>query len=97
MDQLQLDIDPDLTDWMLTSAAAPPRIGWWKTRAVSSPELLQPQRRFWDGVEWSSPVFVGVTDDENAEMRKNARTWRSLNEIEWCGLKQPHPMGYQHA
>lgn len=79
-----------LTPWVLTSEVAPRWAGWYKTRVISSPELLQPQRRYWDGLHWSVPAIVGVTRDEIAEERKLIGTWRENCQIEWCGLKHPY-------
>ena len=84
-----------LTTWALTSEKPPPSTGWWKTRRVSSPLLLQPQRRWWDGKRWSRAVLL-VDSDEAAEDAAGEHTSTPNNDIEWCGLKGPHPAGYEY-
>ena len=80
--QLALDIeDPGgLTPW---ASGRPPMIGWWKTRIAAQPTVLQPQRRWWDGRQWSLLVVIGESDHEAAQ----ARATPSPNQdIEWQGL-----------
>jgi hypothetical protein len=84
-----------LTNWARTSEQAPPHTGWWKTRRVSSPLLLQPQRRWWDGKRWSPPVLL-VDSDDTAEASAGMHTGVPSSDIEWCGLRGPHPLGYSY-
>lgn len=99
---LELDVEKfvGLTPWVLASEQMPPCDGWWKTRLKSSPNLRQPQRRFWvtmsenvPGMRWgffSQPVHPDESDEEAALSCSKASAY-GPNEIEWCGLKQPHP------
>lgn len=106
MEQLQLlsaratvnaELVLGLTPWTLTAVTAPPTIGYWKTRLVSSPKVGQPQRRWWGGREagWSLPITPG-DDDEDADWATGRPTHRGFYDIEWCGLCQPHPGGYTY-
>lgn len=89
-----------LTPWVLASEQRPPCDGWWKTRLKSSPDLRQPQRRYWTGVStnvpgmawgfFSAPVHPGESDEE-AEQSRNKASAYGPDEIEWCGLMVPHP------
>lgn len=85
-----------LTDWKSAAVELPPTIGWWKTRKKSSPGLLQPQRRWFNGITFSYPVLVNVDCDEQAEEMAVCTTHHSITDIEWCGLKAPHPSGYSY-
>lgn len=80
------------TPWLKTTEQTPPCTGWWKTRRSESPYYMQPQRRWWDGENWSMPVFLTDPDTwvENAK-RSPAETTNIGGVIEWCGLKHPHP------
>ena len=82
-----------LTPWVVTSDRPPPTTGWWKTRRTSSPNILQPQRRWWDGKKWSAAVLL-VDTDEEAEDQATEPT--NAHDIEWCGLREPHPAGYSY-
>ncbi len=84
-----------LTNWVRTSEQPPPHTGWWRTRRASSPLLLQPQRRWWDGKHWSSPVLA-VDTDETAEDAATVHSSIPNGDIEWCGLRGPHPLGYSY-
>lgn len=84
-----------LTTWARTDVQPPPSTGWWKTRRVSSPLLLQPQRRWWDGKRWSRAVLL-VDDDETAEDAAGEWTVTPNADIEWCGLRTAHPLGYSY-
>lgn len=84
-----------LTTWQNAAENPPPHTGWWKTRRVSSPELLQPQRRWWGGKSFSKPVLL-VDSDEDSEDTATEITEVPLSDIEWCGLTAPHPAGYTY-
>lgn len=83
-----------LTTWEASALHRPPYIGWWKTRRASCPNVLQPQRRWWDGHRWSRPVTVLHGDDEADEIALQPARDDINAEIEWCGLLCPHPDGY---
>lgn len=85
-----------LTEWVNAAVRTPPTTGYWKTRVVSSPELLQPQRRWWDGRVFSLPILVGVDDDHYTVEAEQTPTNRPLVSIEWCGLKAPYPSVYPY-
>lgn len=80
-----------LTEWV---TGAPPTIGWWKTRVKGHPTRFQPQRRWWNGEQWSLYVCPGEDDEATAEAKDEPTMLN--NEIEWCGLKHPHPDGYPY-
>ena len=84
-----------LTNWVNAAEKLPPTNGWWKTRRVSSPKLLQPQRRWFDGASFSMPV-LRVDDDAYAEVAATRDTTIPLSDIEWCGLRAPHPLWYPY-
>lgn len=84
-----------LTNWVNAAERLPPTNGWWKTRRRSSPKLLQPQRRWFDGTTFSMPV-LRIDSDEVAEAYGTTDTRVPLSDIEWCGLKEPHPAGYPY-
>lgn len=84
-----------LTPWVNAAVMPPPTNGWWKTRRVSSPELIQPQRRWYDGKVFSGPVTLADCDEE-AECVALLDTTVPLSDIEWCGLAGPHPSGYEY-
>lgn len=89
-----------LTPWVLASEQMPPCDGWWKTRLKSSPDLRQPQRRYWTtmsenvpGMKWgffSAPVHPDESDEEAEHSRTTSSNFRPA-EIEWCGLMSRHP------
>lgn len=82
-----------LTEWKPTHPTPPPCNGWWKTRSITSPEILQPQRRWWDGRKWSMPVVVGKTCDNLVMEKRYEPSLLDPERIEWCGLKAC-PGGY---
>ena len=104
MQQLQLPIitntlhDPSnhigLTTWVLASRMKPPVIGWWRCRRLSIPERL-PARRWWDGHWFSLPVYLTDTDDEVLQQKLEVMRV-PMEDLEWCGLKQPHPERYPY-
>ena len=79
-----------LTTW---ASGYPPLLGWWATRITEQPLALQPQRRWWDGREWSLAVMPGETD---AEVAAAAATPTRAAHIEWRGLRQQPPGGYEY-
>lgn len=89
-----------LTPWVLASEQRPPCDGWWKTRLKSSPDLRQPQRRYWTGMStnvpgmawgfFSAPAHPDESDEEVEQSRNKASAY-GPDEIEWCGLRLPHP------
>jgi hypothetical protein len=79
------------TPFVLASKEPPPMSGWWKTRLVRSPNLLPQQRRWFDAETktFSRAVFVGYTDDAEAERIKNSGGCNfALHQLEWCGLSR---------
>lgn len=92
----EFKVDPEtflgLTEWRRTTVNPPPFTGWWKTRRSDSPAYAQPQRRWWDGEFWSLPAFPNDSDAEVVVTKQTrAHTTTVGGEIEWCGLKHPHP------
>lgn len=77
-----------LTDWVCTRDDPPPMIGWWKTYAPGT----KPQRRYWDGLYWSAPMYEWMTPEHCVDQRLT-RAFDSDGVI-WCGLKRPHLAGY---
>ena len=92
MKQLQLDIEKfvGLTPW---ASGHPPFAGWWNTRLARNREALQPQRRWWNGTQWSVCVLLGE-DDMVAETCQTTPTF--ADDVEWSGLQLPHPDGYDY-
>jgi hypothetical protein len=83
-----------LTPWVPLVSAHPPYIGWWRTRVASNPNKMQPQRRWWDGEHFSTPILPGATEEAEAD----AKDMRALvDDLEWCGLRRPHLAGYTHT
>ena len=85
-----------LTAWKSAAFEPPPTTGWWRTRKATSPLLLQPQRRWWDGRNFSLPVLVNFDDEDEAEQLLVCPALIPPINIEWCGLKEPHPSGYSY-
>ena len=83
------------TDWALASMNPPPSTGWWETRRKSSPNLLQPQRRWYDGKVFSAPVLLGCGDDDAEDLASTPASVQA-DDIEWRGLKEPWPQGYPY-
>lgn len=81
-----------MTDWALASEVQPARQGWYKTRRKSAPNMMQPQRRFWNAALgfFSLPVQADYSDIECAALKTMPSPF-SLDDIEWCGLKSKHP------
>jgi len=79
-----------LTEWMQTSEAPPPFIGWWRTYTETS---APSQRRWWNGEYWSVPVYPG-TSDNVAALFAACPTLAPPAGIIWCGLRKPHLAGY---
>lgn len=80
-----------LSEW---SSGPPPFVGWWKTRRKNFPNLIQPQRRWWDGQQWSVFCRSDNSDEETAERAKTPIPVK--DPVEWCGLLHPHPDGYPY-
>lgn len=81
-----------LTPWVCAGSNPPPSEGWWKTRSKTSPNLRQPQRRYWRGPTWgfSLPVMPTMSD-EDADWLSGEQAMLFADSIEWCGLAAPHP------
>lgn len=96
MEPLTLDTQASLglTEYIGTKECKPPCVGWWQTRSITSPDLMQPQRRWWNGRHWSMPVIVGKTDDELTRNKRYEASFLEPNRIEWCGLLKPPAGGY---
>lgn len=90
--ELEVNIEEffGLSDW---ASGSPPFIGWWKTRRTTNPNLYQPQRRWWDGVRWSVPCLTKNPDTLAVVIQQ---TPTHVDDVEWCGLKFPHPAGYSY-
>lgn len=95
-EQMELVVDVEafigLTPWVKTKDGRPPFLGWWKTRREDIPDMTY--RRWWNGMVWSKPVTPLDWDDEVEYQRKQIAALSLQEEIEWCGLKSPHPNGY---
>lgn len=79
-----------LTPWVSASEQPPPQDGWYKTRRKSAPGFKQPQRRFWTSGYFSRPVFLVDSDEEASDASITPAAFPN-DDIEWCGLKSPHP------
>lgn len=79
-----------VTPWENAARNPPSRIGWYNTRRVDAPKLLQGQRRWWDGETFSAPCTPG-TSDADAECVKGQPTLLAIEALEWSGLKGPYP------
>lgn len=68
-----------MTPWF---NGTPARVGWFAARYVG--ELGEDMRRFWDGRQWSAPVW----SDSPAEHLDRARNTRGESQrgIEWRGI-----------
>lgn len=74
------------TPFVRASEQLPTLTGYYKTRRLDAPDLLVPQRRWFDGTRFSSPILPGMPDEE-AKIRQATPTWPEIQEqLEWCGL-----------
>ncbi len=94
--ELKLDVEAfiGLTPYVKTTEAAPPFIGWWQTRREDIPG--ETPRRWWNGMVWSKPVQPDEWDDEVEYWKKQIAGLEIQPQIEWCGLTEPHPSGYNY-
>lgn len=76
---------PKMTKWRLTSEQPPPCVGWWN----ASQFRWQEPRRWWNGRQWSKPVYLG-DPDHVAETMRDVTLDESRNaHVEWRGLAEP--------
>lgn len=81
----------------------PSMTGWYRTRRVIiAPNVADPagmsryaERRFFNG-KWSYPVLVGFDDDTETKLCARCPS-DEQSGIEWQGLSDPHPAGYNYA
>lgn len=84
----------ELSAWL---GGSPQLVGWYLTRSVADPEVLQPQRRWWPGPDvgkWSVFVLPGEDDAETERCRATAVA--SPDRIEYRGLVNPPVGGYAY-
>ena len=65
-----------LTPW---SKGAPPSVGWWNASVHRNPQV----RRWWNGAQWSRPVYPG-----DSASRAHERQFMAASAflMEWRGL-----------
>lgn len=79
------------TDWIDAGEQPPIHIGWYNTRVKMTDEERQlrsplPQRRWWNGYEWSYPTIVGSDGEADCEIVKHLTASRAANTLEYQGL-----------
>ena len=84
-----------LTPWVNAALKPPPTTGYWKTRMASSPNMQQPQRRWWNGRVFSHAIVLHHDDSEAMGLEQDPALI-PLSNLEWCGLKLPYPGVYPY-